>query len=77
MLEKLKEMIADQLSIDEDGITSESRFKEDLDADSLDLFELVMALEEEYDIEIPTDELETLTTVGSIVDYLKDHGVED
>ncbi|MCD7865705.1 MAG: acyl carrier protein [Clostridiales bacterium] len=77
MLEKLKEMIADQLSIDEDGITPESRFKEDLDADSLDLFELVMALEEEYDIEIPTDELETLTTVGSIVDYLKDHGVED
>ncbi|MCC8080942.1 MAG: acyl carrier protein, partial [Lachnospiraceae bacterium] len=71
------EMIADQLSIDEDGITAESRFKEDLDADSLDLFELVMQLEEEYDIEIPTDELETLTTVGSIVDYLKDHGVEE
>ncbi|MCC8028660.1 MAG: acyl carrier protein [Lachnospiraceae bacterium] len=77
MFEKLKEMIADQLSIDEDGITPESRFKEDLDADSLDLFELVMALEEEYDIEIPTDELETLTTVGSIVDYLKEHGVEE
>ncbi|MCD7921851.1 MAG: acyl carrier protein [Clostridiales bacterium] len=77
MFEKVKEMIADQLSIDEDGITAESRFKEDLDADSLDLFELVMQLEEEYDIEIPTDELETLTTVGSIVDYLKDHGVEE
>lgn len=77
MFEKLKEMIADQLSIDEDGITPESRFKEDLDTDSLDLFELVMALEEEYDIEIPTDELETLTTVGSIVDYLKEHGVEE
>ncbi len=77
MFEKLKEMIAEQLSIDEDGIAMETRFKEDLDADSLDLFELVMALEEEYDIEIPSEELESLTTVGSIVDYLKEHGVED
>ena len=77
MFEKLKEMIAEQLSIDEDGITMETRFKEDLDADSLDLFELVMALEEEYDIEIPSEELESLTTVGSIVDYLKEHGAED
>ncbi|MCC8017655.1 MAG: acyl carrier protein [Clostridiales bacterium] len=77
MLEKMKEMIADQLSIEEDKITPEARFKEDLDADSLDLFELVMALEEEYDIEIPTDELETLTTVGSIIDYLKARGVEE
>lgn len=77
MFEKLKEMIAEQLSIDEDGIAPETRFKEDLDADSLDLFELVMALEEEYDIEIPSEELESLTTVGSIVDYLKEHGVED
>ena len=52
MLEKMKEMIADQLSVDEDKITLESNFKDDLDADSLDLFELVMALEEEYGIEI-------------------------
>ena len=63
MLEKMKEMIADQLSVDEDKITLESNFKEDLDADSLDLFELVMALEEEYGIEIPSEELESLTTV--------------
>ena len=60
MLEKMKEMIADQLSVDEDKITLESNFKEDLDADSLDLFELVMALEEEYGIEIPSEELESL-----------------
>ncbi|MCD8148040.1 MAG: acyl carrier protein [Clostridiales bacterium] len=77
MLEKMKELIADRLSIDEDKITLEARFNEDLDADSLDLFDLVMALEEEYDIEIPTEELETLTTVGSIIDYLKAHGVEE
>lgn len=77
MLEKMKEMIADQLSVDEDKITLESNFKEDLDADSLDLFELVMALEEEYGIEIPSEELESLTTVGAIIDYLKSHGVEE
>ncbi|MCD8232316.1 MAG: acyl carrier protein [Clostridiales bacterium] len=77
MLEKMKELIADRLSIDEDKITLDARFNEDLDADSLDLFDLVMALEEEYDIEIPTEELETLTTVGSIIDYLKAHGVEE
>ena len=77
MLEKMKEMIADQLSVDEDKITLESNFKDDLDADSLDLFELVMALEEEYGIEIPSEELESLTTVGAIIDYLKAHGVEE
>ena len=77
MLEKMKEMIADQLSVDEDKITLESNFKEDLDADSLDLFELVMALEEEYGIEIPSEELESLTTVSAIIDYLKAHGVEE
>ena len=77
MLEKMKEMIADQLSVDEDKITLEYNFKEDLDADSLDLFELVMALEEEYGIEIPSEELESLTTVGAIIDYLKAHGVEE
>ena len=77
MLEKMKEMIADQLSVDVDKITLESNFKDDLDADSLDLFELVMALEEEYGIEIPSEELESLTTVGAIIDYLKAHGVEE
>ena len=77
MLEKMKEMIADQLSVDEDKIILESNFKDDLDADSLDLFELVMALEEEYGIEIPSEELESLTTVGAIIDYLKAHGVEE
>ena len=76
MLEKMKEMIADQLSVDEDKITLESNFKDDLDADSLDLFELVMALEEEYGVEIPSEDLEKITTVGAVMDYLKSKGVE-
>ena len=68
MLEKIKEIVADQLGIDEDDIKLESNFKEDLEADSLDLFELVMALEEEYGVEIPT--------VNDIIEYLKNKGVE-
>ena len=77
MLEKMKEIIADQLGVSEDEITLEASFKEDLDADSLDLFELVMALEEEYDVEIPSDDLAELNTVGDVINYLKDKGVED
>lgn len=77
MLEKMKEMIADQLSVDKDKITLESNFKDDLDADSLDLFELVMALEEEYGLEIPAEELSDVETVGDIIEYLKNKGVED
>ena len=76
MLEKMKEMIADQLDIDASEVTLESRFKEDLDADSLDLFELVTNLEEEYNIEIPAEELENLTTVGKVIDYLKSVNIE-
>ena len=66
MLEKMKEIIADQLGVSEDEVTLEASFKEDLDADSLDLFELVMALEEEYDVEIPSDDLAELNTVGDV-----------
>ncbi len=77
MFEKMKEMIADQLDIDAAEIKMESNFKEDLEADSLDLFELVMALEDEYDVEIPSEDLESMATVGDIVNYLKEHGVED
>ena len=77
MLEKMKEIIADQLGVSEDEVTLEASFKEDLDADSLDLFELVMALEEDYDVEIPSDDLAELNTVGDVINYLKDKGVED
>ena len=57
MLEKMKELIADQLGVDAESITETSTFKEDLGADSLDLFELVMALEDEYSVEIPAEDL--------------------
>ena len=77
MLEKMKEMIAEQLDVEADKITLESNFSDDLYADSLDLFELVMALEEEYGVEIPSEDLENMATVGDIVEYLKAHGVED
>lgn len=77
MLEKMKEIIAEQLGVSEDEVTLEASFKDDLDADSLDLFELVMALEEEYDVEIPSDDLAELNTVGDVINYLKDKGVED
>ena len=77
MLEKMKEMIAEQLGVDVASVEAESRFKEDLDADSLDLFELVMAREEEYGVEIPSEDLEKLLTVQDVIDYLKNKGVEE
>ena len=77
MLEKMKEMGADQLNVEAAEITAETSFKDDLGADSLDLFELVMALEEEYNVEIPSEDLEKLTTVGAVMDYLKSKGVEE
>ena len=76
MLEKMKEIIAQQLGVDEEEVKAESRFKEALKADSLDLFELVMALEDEYGIEIPSDDLQNLLTVQNVMDYLKSKGVE-
>ena len=76
MLEEMKEIIAEQLNCDEDMITEETSFKDDLGADSLDLFELVMSLEEKYEIEIPSEELTELTTAGSVMEYLKGKGVE-
>lgn len=77
MLEKMREIIAEQLNCDEGSIEMTTSFKEDLGADSLDLFELVMAFEDEYSIEIPTEELQELTTVGAVINYLKDKGVEE
>ena len=76
MLEKMREMIAEQLNCEADTITADTSFKDDLGADSLDLFELVMALEDEYNNEIPAEELSDLNTVGDVIEYLKDRGVE-
>lgn len=76
MLERVIEIIVEQLSVDGSTITEETSFKDDLGADSLDLFELVMAFEEEYGVEIPSEDLEGLTTVGSVIEYMKSKGVE-
>lgn len=76
MLEKLIEIVAEQLHVEETEVKPETDFKEDLRADSLDLFELVMALEDEYNLEIPAEELNELNTVGDVIEYLKDRGVD-
>ena len=73
MFERVKEIIEEQLNLDGVEITLESRFKEDLEADSLDLFELVMAFEEEYGVEIPSEDLENITTVGAVIYYIESH----
>ena len=70
ILEKLKEIIADIMKIDVDGVTEESRLKEDLKADSLDKINMLMALEEAYDIEMDEDEALAFKTVGDVVGYL-------
>lgn len=73
MLERVKEIIEEQLNLDGVEITMATRFKEDLEADSLDLFELVMAFEEEYGVEIPSEDLEQITTVGAVIEYIESH----
>lgn len=73
MLEQIKTMIAENLGVNEDAITEGATFKEDLGADSLDLFELAMALEDEFSIEIPTEDLEQIATVGDVVQYINAH----
>ena len=73
MFEEIKTIVADNLGVDEDSITMETSFKEDLNADSLDLFEMVMALEENYDVEIPSEDLEQLLTVADVINYIENH----
>ena len=77
MFERVAAIIREQLNMENADIKMQSSFKEDMNVDSLDLFELVMALEEEFDIEIPSQDLEQLTTVGAVVEYLKNKGVEE
>lgn len=77
MLEKLAAVLREQLNLEDVEITEKSNFKDDLGADSLDLFELVMSLEEEFGVEIPSEDLEKIATVGDVVNYLKEHGVEE
>ena len=74
--EKLQAIIADVLNVSPETITPDTTFVDDLGADSLDLFELVMALEDEYNIEIPAEELTELATVGDVIEYLRGRGIE-
>lgn len=71
VFDKVKEIIADKLSVNGDDITKESSFIEDLGADSLDIVELIMALEDELEMEIPDEEAEKFVTVGDVVNYIK------
>ena len=73
ILEKLKGIIVDQLDVDEDQITLEASFQDDLDADSLDVVELIMAIEDEFDIEIPDEDAEKIATVKDAVDYIQNN----
>ena len=73
VFERVKKVIIEQLGVTESAVTSEASFLDDLNADSLDIVELVMALEEEFDIEIPDEDAEKVTTVGDVVEYIKDN----
>lgn len=73
IFDKVKEIIVEQLGVDAEEVTLESSFIDDLGADSLDIVELIMALEEEFDMEIPDEEAEKFPTVGDVVEYIKEH----
>lgn len=73
MLEKVKEIVAESLNVEESTLSETTSFKEDLGADSLDLFEMVMSLEDTCGVEIPTEDLETMVTVGDVAEYLEQH----
>lgn len=73
IFDKVKEIIIEQLGVAETAITSEASFIDDLGADSLDIVELIMALEEEFDLEIPDEDAEKIVTVGDVVEYIKEN----
>ena len=72
IFEKVKKIIIEQLNVSEDSVTKEATFIDDLGADSLDVVELIMALEEEFDMEIPDADAEKIATVNDVVEYIKD-----
>ena len=76
MLEKMRPSIAELLGVEEESITVETNFKEDLGADSLDLMELVMGFEDMFGVEIPTEDLTEIATVGDVIKFLKANGIE-
>ncbi|SFV74499.1 Acyl carrier protein [hydrothermal vent metagenome] len=73
LIDEIKEVVVEQLSVNADEVKEDSKFVEDLGADSLDVVELVMALEEKFDIEIPDDEAEKIQTVADVVAYVENH----
>lgn len=73
MLERIKEIVAEALNVELDTLTAETSFKDDLGADSLDLFEMVMTFEDEFSVEIPAEDLEQIVTIGDVVKYLEEH----
>ena len=77
MIEKIIELTKENLGFDDKDITADTSFKEDLGVDSLDLLELVMAFEEEFGLEIPSEDLNDLLTIQDVADYLAAHGIED
>ena len=75
--DRVKDIIVEQLGVNAEQVTPEASFIDDLGADSLDLYELAMNLEDEYSLEIPIEELQTLNTVGDVINYLAAHGIEE
>ena len=73
VFEKVRDILVEQLDVEEDKVTMEASITDDLGADSLDVVDLVMSLEEEFDVEIPDDQVENIKTVGDIVKYIEDH----
>ncbi|MDQ1913254.1 acyl carrier protein [Paenibacillus sp. GD4] len=73
VLDRVKRIVVDRLGVDENEVTLEASFKDDLGADSLDVVELVMELEDEFDMEISDEDAEKITTVGQVVEYIKSH----
>lgn len=73
VLDKIKDIVVEQLSVDEDKVTMDASITEDLGADSLDIVDLVMAIEEEFELEIPDDAVEGIKTVGDIVKYIEEN----
>lgn len=76
VFEKIKQILADQLDADIDEMTMETRIADDLGADSLDVVEMLMAIEDDFDVEIPDEDIEGLKTIGDVVEYINNKGVE-
>ena len=73
MFEKIRDLIVEEVGVDEEQVTMDASFKKYLNIDSLDLFEMVMTLEEEFDVEIPSEDLENIDTVGDLINYIENH----